>query len=177
MLCSVSPNPFGEVTGSTGGWGQCVVLSFATHYFLFFSSTALSFSFPLLSHDTRTAVLSGVYLLQCGSSTGCRSSEVPLLWHSSSLGCSPFREKWASGNFMKFSRGKCKVLHLDRNNSMCQYSTGQPKQLRKKVPGCPDGQQANHELGLPRALPAGRGRSFPLLSALVRPHLEYCDKF
>lgn len=29
-------------------------------------------------------------------------------------------EKWATRNLMKFSKGKCKVLHLGRNNSMHQ---------------------------------------------------------
>ena len=30
-------------------------------------------------------------------------------------------EKWAGRNLIKFNKGKCKVLHLGRNNPMQQY--------------------------------------------------------
>ncbi|GAB0179143.1 mitochondrial enolase superfamily member 1 [Grus japonensis] len=33
-------------------------------------------------------------------------------------------EKWADRKIMKFSKGKCKVLHLERNNLMHQYTLG-----------------------------------------------------
>lgn len=33
-------------------------------------------------------------------------------------------EKWAGKNFMKFSKGKCKVLHLGRNSPMHQDTLG-----------------------------------------------------
>jgi len=33
-------------------------------------------------------------------------------------------ESWAERNLMKFNRGKCRVLHLGRNNSMHQYRPG-----------------------------------------------------
>lgn len=33
-------------------------------------------------------------------------------------------EKWAGKNFMKFSQGKCKVLHLGRNSPMHQDMLG-----------------------------------------------------
>ncbi|GAB0186379.1 mitochondrial enolase superfamily member 1 [Grus japonensis] len=34
------------------------------------------------------------------------------------------RQKWPDRNCMKFNKGKCKVLHLGRNNLMHQYSLG-----------------------------------------------------
>lgn len=33
-------------------------------------------------------------------------------------------EKWADGNLKKFNKGKCKVLHLQRNNPRKQYALG-----------------------------------------------------
>lgn len=30
-------------------------------------------------------------------------------------------EEWAHVNLMKFNRAKCKVLHLGRGNTQCQY--------------------------------------------------------
>jgi len=33
-------------------------------------------------------------------------------------------ESWAEGNLTKFSNGKCRVLHLGRNNPMHQYRLG-----------------------------------------------------
>jgi len=32
--------------------------------------------------------------------------------------------KWANRNLIKFSKGKCKVLKLGRNNPFCQYKVG-----------------------------------------------------
>jgi len=48
---------------------------------------------------------------------------------------------------MKFSREKCKVLHLGRNNSSPVCAGGQPagKQLGRKGSGCPGGHQVEHE--------------------------------
>jgi len=43
-------------------------------------------------------------------------------------------ESWADRNLMKFSRGKCKVLHLGRNNPMRQYMLV-ADQLGTKGPG------------------------------------------
>jgi len=33
-------------------------------------------------------------------------------------------EKWAGGNILKFSKGKCKVLHLGMSNLIEQYRLG-----------------------------------------------------
>jgi len=51
-------------------------------------------------------------------------AECTLMLHSDRL------EKWAYRNLMKFSKRKCKVLHLWRNNPMYQYVLGVSQQER-----------------------------------------------
>ena len=44
-------------------------------------------------------------------------------------------------NFMRFSKGECRVLHLERNKCMYQYRLGCWKELCREGPGVPGGQQ------------------------------------
>ncbi|KAK4829521.1 hypothetical protein QYF61_005160 [Mycteria americana] len=99
-------------------------------------------------------------------------------------------EKWADGNLMEFNKGKCKVLHLGRNNPMCQYMlTSWKAALQKRTWGvlmdsklamsqqCALlAKKANGILGCIRRIVASRLRQviLPLYSALVRPYLECC---
>lgn len=50
-----------------------------------------------------------------------------LIWNKTcKLPCLAFSmmKKWADGNLMKFSKVKCSVLHLGRNNPACRYVLG-----------------------------------------------------
>ncbi|KAK4823954.1 LOW QUALITY PROTEIN: hypothetical protein QYF61_008340 [Mycteria americana] len=104
-------------------------------------------------------------------------------------------EKWVNRNLMELNKGKCKLLHLGRNNPMHQYnlrtnrleSSFAEKDLgilldtnlnmgQQCVLGAKKG---NGTLGCIRQSIARMPREviFPLYSALVRPHLEYCVQF
>jgi len=111
-------------------------------------------------------------------------------------GCAAIQQDLDSlENLMKFNKGKCRVLHLGRNNPMHQYmlradlldSSSVERDLGVLVDDrltmtqqCAlAAKKANGILECMKKSVVSRLRVvlLPLCSALVRPHLEYCVQF
>jgi len=109
-------------------------------------------------------------------------------------------ESWAQRKLMRFNKGKCRVLHLGRNNLMHQYRLGvdllESSSVERDLGVLVDdkltmsqqcalaAKKANGILGWKSV--ASRSREVllppysilvPLYSALVSPHREYCVQF
>jgi len=104
-------------------------------------------------------------------------------------------ERWAEMNLKNFNKGKCRVLHLGKNNHMQQYRLGADlldsssaerdlgvlvdDKLTVSQQCALAAKKANGILGCIQRRLARRSRevSLPLYSALLSPHLEYSVEF
>ncbi|GAB0183557.1 hypothetical protein GRJ2_000821000 [Grus japonensis] len=104
-------------------------------------------------------------------------------------------EKWADRKLMKFSKVKCKVLHVGRSSPRHQYMLEADQlesslaekdlvvlldtRLNMSQQCALAAKAANDILGRVRQSIISRSREgiLPLCSTLLRPHLEYCVQF
>jgi len=104
-------------------------------------------------------------------------------------------ESWAERNLMRFNMGKCRVLHLGRNNPILQYRLGVDllesssverhlcvlvnDKLTMSQQCALAAKKANGILGCIRKRVASRSREvlLSLYTALVRSHLKSCAQF